>query len=90
MLYRVRFCRGSGGLVSDDYYVLIHPSARKRVGLRLNILIIVAQAVINIDSCLGAVVGPLVIGAFTEADEVNGWKKFYVSQPPSYLHIYEQ
>ncbi|KAH8669106.1 putative siderophore iron transporter [Xylariales sp. PMI_506] len=36
-----------------------------------------SQAVMNIAACLGAVAGPLVIGAFTEKDEVNGWKKFY-------------
>ncbi|OKL59548.1 hypothetical protein UA08_05366 [Talaromyces atroroseus] len=36
-----------------------------------------SQAVMNIAACLGAVAGPLAIGAFTEMDEVNGWKKFY-------------
>lgn len=41
---------------------------------------LVAQAVINIAACLGALVGPLVIGAFTKADVVNGWKKYYVSR----------
>ena len=51
----------------------------------IDILIIVSQAVMNVAACLGAVTGPLVIGAFTKADVVNGWKKFYVSRPPPYL-----
>ncbi|KAF7546138.1 hypothetical protein G7046_g9399 [Stylonectria norvegica] len=36
-----------------------------------------SQAVMNVAACLGAIAGPLCIGAFTKADEVNGWKKFY-------------
>uniref|UniRef100_A0A8H7NHM4 Major facilitator superfamily (MFS) profile domain-containing protein n=1 Tax=Bionectria ochroleuca TaxID=29856 RepID=A0A8H7NHM4_BIOOC len=36
-----------------------------------------SQAVMNIAACLGAVVGPLVIGAFAKADVKDGWKNFY-------------
>lgn len=35
----------------------------------------------NLAAALGAVTSPLVIGAFTKADVINGWKKFYVSSP---------
>ena len=38
----------------------------------------VVQALINIAASLGALTGPLVIGAFTKADPQNGWRKFYV------------
>jgi hypothetical protein len=43
--------------------------------------ITVSQAVMNIAACLGAVVGPLVIGAFAKADVKDGWKNFYVRRP---------
>ncbi|CAI6094694.1 unnamed protein product [Clonostachys chloroleuca] len=39
-----------------------------------------SQAVMNIAACLGAVVGPLVIGAFAKADVKDGWKNFYSSK----------
>jgi hypothetical protein len=39
----------------------------------------VAQALMNLAACLGAMTSPLVIGAFTKADIENGWKNFYVS-----------
>lgn len=38
----------------------------------------VAQACINIAAALGAMSGPLVIGALTKADIENGWRTFYV------------
>lgn len=41
---------------------------------------LVSQAMMNIAACLGAVTGPLVIGAFTKQDVTDGWKNFYVSQ----------
>jgi MFS family permease len=49
--------------------------------LETNSPITVSQAVMNIAACLGAVVGPLVIGAFAKADVKDGWKNFYVSRP---------
>ena len=59
-----------------------HSSERRRLGGAscVDTLVIVSQAVMNIAACLGAVTGPLVIGAFTKADEMNGWKNFYVCQ----------
>lgn len=39
----------------------------------------VAQAAMNIAAALGAISGPLIIGAFTRTDPVNGWRNFYVS-----------
>lgn len=75
----MRSCRENGDLVSDDAF--IYPSG----ALCIEVLTIVSQAIMNIAACLGAVAGPLVIGAFTKTDEVNGWKKFYVSLPYSYL-----
>lgn len=35
------------------------------------------QALINVAAGLGAVTGPLVIGALTQQDTLSGWKKFY-------------
>ena len=35
------------------------------------------QALINVAAGLGAVTGPLVIGALTQQDTLGGWKKFY-------------
>lgn len=40
--------------------------------------LIVVQAAINVAAYLGYIVGPMSIGAFTRADPVNGWRKFYV------------
>ncbi|KAI5363648.1 putative major facilitator transporter Str1/Tri12, MFS transporter superfamily [Septoria linicola] len=34
-------------------------------------------ALINVAAGLGAITGPLVIGALTQQDPVNGWRKFY-------------
>jgi len=39
----------------------------------------VAQAVINIAAALGAISGPLIIGALTKGNIENGWRKYYVS-----------
>ncbi len=80
----MRSCRGNGGLVSHDEPLSIHLCLDLGVFV-LTLLIIVAQALMNIAASLGAVAGPLVIGAFTKADVVNGWKKFYVSQLPMCL-----
>ena len=44
-------------------------------------LFAVAQAGINIAAALGAISGPLIIGALTKGDIENGWRKFYVSSP---------
>ena len=38
----------------------------------------VAQACMNIAACLGAIVGPMAIGALTKRDPINGWRDFYV------------
>ncbi|KAK5447982.1 hypothetical protein LTS15_009481 [Exophiala xenobiotica] len=43
------------------------------------------QALINVAACLGALTGPLVIGAFTKADPINGWRKFYGWVKPGML-----
>lgn len=40
----------------------------------------VAQACMNIAACLGAVIGPMAIGALTKRDPVNGWRDFYVCE----------
>ena len=46
----------------------------------------VAQALcIGVAAALGAVIGPLAIGALTKADPKNGWRKFYVGFSPSYV-----
>ena len=37
-----------------------------------------AQACINVAAALGAISGPLVIGALTKGDLKNGWRNFYV------------
>ena len=37
-----------------------------------------AQACINVAAALGAISGPLVIGAMTKGDLKNGWRNFYV------------
>ena len=39
----------------------------------------VAQACINIAAALGAISGPLIIGALTKGDVTNGWRNYYVS-----------
>ncbi|KAJ9633594.1 hypothetical protein H2204_006800 [Knufia peltigerae] len=36
-----------------------------------------AQSIVNIGACLGAVAGPLSIGALVKADQKSGWRKFY-------------
>ncbi|KAG9776540.1 hypothetical protein KCU88_g4796, partial [Aureobasidium melanogenum] len=36
-----------------------------------------AQACMNIAAAIGAIIGPLIIGALTRGDEKNGWRKFY-------------
>lgn len=33
----------------------------------------------NIAACVGACLGPVVIGTLTKHDELNGWRDFYVS-----------
>lgn len=33
----------------------------------------------NIAAALGAISGPLIIGALTKGNEKDGWRKFYVS-----------
>ena len=38
-----------------------------------------AQAGINIAAALGAISGPLIIGAMTKGDLQNGWRNYYVS-----------
>lgn len=40
----------------------------------------VAQACINIAAALGAISGPLIIGALTKGDVKNGWRNYYVSR----------
>ncbi len=39
---------------------------------------IVVTTFVNCSAVLGATVGPLIIGALTKADQLNGWRKFYV------------
>ncbi|VUC36414.1 unnamed protein product [Clonostachys rosea] len=46
-----------------------------------------AQAVMNIAACLGAVVGPLVIGAFAKADVKDGWKNFYQADGQQWVQM---
>ncbi|CAG9993191.1 unnamed protein product [Clonostachys byssicola] len=46
-----------------------------------------SQAVMNIAACLGAVVGPLVIGAFAKADVKNGWKNFYQANGQQWVQM---
>ncbi|SPN96516.1 uncharacterized protein DNG_00042 [Cephalotrichum gorgonifer] len=36
-----------------------------------------AQALVNIAAALASIVGPLIIGALTRADPVDGWRNFY-------------
>ncbi|KAL2395177.1 hypothetical protein ABEF93_001442 [Exophiala dermatitidis] len=36
-----------------------------------------AQACMNIAAAIGAIIGPLIIGALTRNDQENGWRKFY-------------
>lgn len=36
-----------------------------------------AQAAMNVAACLGAILGPIIIGAFTENNRTNGWRNFY-------------
>lgn len=38
----------------------------------------VGQVWINIAAALASCTGPLIIGALTRADPVNGWRKFWV------------
>lgn len=38
----------------------------------------VAQAIVNIGACLGAVIGPLSIGSLVRSNKSNGWRTFYV------------
>lgn len=38
----------------------------------------VAQAGMNVAASLGAIAGPLTIGALTRDNPGNGWRKFYV------------
>lgn len=39
---------------------------------------LVAQSIVNIGACLGAVAGPLSIGALVKANQKDGWRTFYV------------
>lgn len=43
---------------------------------------IVTQCIVNIAAALGAVTGPVIMGAFTQANPAGGWRKFYVSDIP--------
>jgi MFS family permease len=50
--------------------------------------VIVAQALVNIGAGLGAISGPLIIGALVNADAHQGWRTFYVfftSHSPGWL-----
>lgn len=42
----------------------------------------VVQGVMNVGASLGAIIGPLSIGALTERDPHAGWRNFYASHPP--------
>ncbi len=37
----------------------------------------------NIAAALGAISGPLIIGALTKGDVANGWRKFFVGTIPA-------
>lgn len=37
-----------------------------------------AQAAINVAAALGAISGPLIMGALTETNVKDGWRNFYV------------
>ena len=39
---------------------------------------LVAQAFLNLAAVVGACSAPLMIGALTQSDPANGWRKFYV------------
>ena len=39
---------------------------------------LVGQAIVNVAAALGAIAGPLIIGALTRKDPSDGWRKFYV------------
>lgn len=41
-----------------------------------------SQGIINSAAGLGAILGPLIIGALTNADPNNGWRTYYVSANP--------
>lgn len=32
----------------------------------------------NIAACIGAILGPVIIGSFTQHNRLNGWRNFYV------------
>lgn len=83
MQCRVRFCLENGGLVR----ILLTFRNRTKQGdddcqpMDANLSILtptVAQACMNIAAAIGAIIGPLIIGALTRGDEKNGWRKFYV------------
>ena len=38
----------------------------------------VGQATVTIAAALGAIAGPLIIGALTEGSPADGWRTFYV------------
>ena len=38
----------------------------------------VAQAFMNVAAAIGAIIGPMSIGALTKRDPLNGWRDFYV------------
>lgn len=50
----------------------------------------VAQACMNIAAAMGAISGPLIIGALTKANVRDGWRTFYVSALPPFAmaHMY--
>lgn len=39
------------------------------------------QGVLNVAAAVGAIIGPLTIGALLRKDPVNGWRRFWVSSP---------
>lgn len=45
---------------------------------KTNLWCLVAQAAINVAAALGAISGPLIIGALTERNVKDGWRNFYV------------
>ena len=49
---------------------------------------LVAQALVNVAVALGATIGPMILGALTKRDPVNGWRDFWVRRSdPRFLLI---
>jgi hypothetical protein len=51
---------------------------------------LVGQAFINLAAAVGAITGPVIMGALQKRNPAGGWRTFYVSLQHPYARIYTE